>query len=280
MAIVAIFAAIFTALSAAMLKWYFNRTSLDTKTILAVSSLFYFLLTALFVPWYGTLDQRFFEPRVLILFVVLVALGATQNYFTLKGMRTNSLHEYELIDILTPIFTILLATLVYADERQPVRLALALLASSAFLITHFRSRHIHFRQADRWLAYAVFVLAIEWILVKPIVTVGSPVALYTIRNGLIAAVFLLLFQPRFDKIPLRDWLSIAGVCGLGSASGLLIWTSIGNVGIVLTDLVMLLTPLLTAGLSVLLFKERWNFRQAVGFTVILVCVALVQILPN
>lgn len=280
MTFIPILASIFTALNAASLKWYFNRTPLDTKTILAVSAIFYFLFSALFVPWYGALDQRFFEPRILLLFIIVVALGATQNYFTLKGMRTNTLHEYELIDILTPIFTILLAAAAFADERDPLRLSLALLASFAFLITHLRSSHFHFKRADRWLMYAVFVMAIEWVLVKPIVSIGSPVTLYTIRNGLLAVILLALFRPRLDKIRAPDWVAIIGITAVGSASGMLMWISIGNVGIVLTELVMLLTPLLTAAISVVLFKEHWNLRQAIGFTIVLACVALIQFLPN
>ncbi len=280
MVVLPILAAIFTAAGAASLKWYLNRSPLDVKTIICVAFIFCFLLTALLVPWFGSLDERIFEPRILLLFLVVAGMGLTQNYFTLKGLRTNSLHEYELIDILAPIFTIVLAAMAYADERGPVRLALALLASTAFLITHLKSRHIRFKRADRWLMYAVFVMAIERVLVKPIFALGSPVALYTIRNGIIALVLLVLFRPRLDKIALRDWLSIGGVTAFIVAGGMLLWVSISQFGIVFTELIMLLAPLLTVVFSVLFFKERWSFRQGVGFAVILVCIALVQFLPS
>lgn len=259
-------------------KWALARTNLDTKTFLATHFVVLFLVAAGAAARWGELSTPIFSnARYLLLFAILVVFGLVHNYFLARGLKRESLHEYEIIDLLVPIFTVLLAALAFADEREPLSLILALLGTSVFLLTHLRHHHIKLKQADRWLMYAVFVMALERIVVKPLLTLADPSVLYALRTGWIALFLVLLFRPRFGSIPLREWgqLLLNGL--LGVTAMILIWTSIGRLGVVVTELYLLIAPMVMAMISVAVFKERWTAGQIVAFGVILFCITLVNL---
>ncbi len=259
-------------------KWLLNRLALDSRTVLTILFLFLFGLSSLLLPWFGGVDEAFFNPRYLILFGFFVCLGIVQNYFLTRGLRQNSLHEFELIDILLPVFTIGLAALVFENEREPIRLTLGLFAALSFFVTHVRQRHLLVKQADRWLVYAIFLVAIERLLVKPLLFLATPVSLYTFRAGFIALAMVVMFHRYLERISWRQ----AGIIGLNALLGvsamLATWVTIATYGLVVTEIYLLLIPIGLALVSLIGWHEHWSLRQVLAFTVILVCVGLVSIL--
>lgn len=269
-------AAILYALGIAHFKWILGRFTIEFRALLSAQFIFLFLGTVVFVPWFGGVEAQFFAPRNLFLFGFLIVVATVYNLFWTRGLKRESLHEFELIDLLLPIFTIVLAAVTFIDERQPVQLSLAILAAGTFFLTHLRQHHIHLKQADRWLIFAVFLMAIEAILVKPLLELATPVSLYAFRTGLITIVLLLVFRPHFATIPRLAWghIILNALLGLGK---MLLWLmAIQALGIVVTELVMLLTPILLAVASLIYFRERWTALQVVAFMIILVCVGVVH----
>lgn len=279
MVIIPISAAIIFGLALAHYKWALGRTTLETKTFLVVHFLILFSVACGAALAGGNFQSPLFsDQRYIFLFLVMVVFGLVHNYFLIRGLKRESLHEYELIDLLVPIFTILLAAFAFASEREPVRLSLALLAASAFLLTHLRHHHFQFKQADRWLMYAVFLMAMERILVKPLLVLADPVTLYALRTGSIALLLMLIFRPRLAHIPVGEWLQLMLNGLMGVVAMVLIWTSIGHFGVVLTELYLLITPMVLALISLAFFKERWTVGQTIAFAVIVFSVAVVNIL--
>lgn len=279
MAVIPIIAAISYAASLVHYKWLVSRTGLELKPFLALHFVTLFVVTLFFAPFFGGFEPTIVtEPRYFVLLLLLAGFGFAHNYFLARGLRRESLHEYEIIDLLVPVFTIILAAVAFIDEREPIRLSLALLAAGAFLITHVRRHHLHFKQADRWLIYTVFVMAIERILVKPLLLLAEPVSLYTLRTGIIAVLMLLAFRPKITKLPIAEWGWLALNALVGSVSMMLIWTSIDLSGIVVTELYMLITPMILALVSVAYMKEQWSFRQGLAFIAIIGSIIAMQLL--
>lgn len=278
MILIPIVAAVLYGVALAHYKWAISRTALETKTFLSVHFVILFLVALAAALMWGDFSVPIFtDGRYIVLLAVMIIFGLVHNYFLARGLKRESLHEYELIDLLVPVFTVLLAAFAFVDERDPVRLLLAIFGTSVFLVTHIKHHHLQFKQADRWLVYAVFLMAMERILVKPLLTLADPVFLYAIRTGWIALFLFLVFRPRLRTIALFEWwqLLINGV--LGVAAMILIWTSIGYFGVVVTELYLLLTPITIAVISLVFFKERWTLTQVTAFGVILLCVALVNL---
>ena len=271
-------AAVIYGFALAHYKWAITRTSLETKHFLTVHFTALFLVAiGVAAAWGDFATPIFSSSRYIFLLALMVVFGLVHNYFLARGLKRESLHEYELIDLLIPIFSILLAALAFADERNLVRLVLALFGTSAFLLTHLKHHHFRFKQADRWLIYAVFLMAFERVLVKPLLTLADPSVLYALRTGWIALFLLLMFRPRFRTITLFDWTQILINALLGVAAMNLIWTSIGYYGVVVTELYLLITPMVMAVISLVMFKERWTVAQVTAFAVILFCIAMVNV---
>ena len=275
--IIPLTAAIIFGLALAHYKWAISRTNLETKTFLCTHFLTMFGVGALAAWWWGSWETPLFsQPRYIGLFLIIVSFGLVYNYFLVRGFKRESLHEYELIDLLMPIFTVVLAAIAFVDEREPVRIGLALLGASVFLITHWRRHQVVFKQADRWLVYAVFLMALERVLVKPILTIIDPIVLYTLRTGLISLILLFFFRPRLARIPAVEWLQLVINGLLGVTSMVLIWTSINQFGVVVTELYLLVTPIVLAIVSLFFFKERWTLLQVWSFVVILASIGLMN----
>lgn len=279
MFVIPILGAVIYAFALVHYKWLISQTELDMKSFLALHFAMLFGASTIMALWWGDFNpQLITEPRYLLLLLILCAFGFAHNLFLVRGLRRESLHEYELIDLLMPVFTVTLAAFAFADEREPVRLGLALLASGAFFITHFRRKQVAFRQADRWLVYAVFIMAIERILVKPLLELAEPVTLYFFRAGIIALAMFVIFRPKLKKIPASLWLQLLINSVVGMLAIVLIWTSTASYGIVVTELYLLLVPMILAGISVVWLKEAWTARQGFAFAVIIACIVLINIL--
>lgn len=259
-------------------KWILRETKIELRTLLPLQFILLFLFSSLLVPFFGRIDSEFFSLRYLILFGIMVVVAAVYNLFWTSAFRRQSLHDFELIDLLVPVFTILLAALVFFDEREPIKLALALFAAGAFFVTHIRRHHINFKQADRWFLFAIFLIAAEVILAKPLLTLLSPVSLYALRTGIIAVFFVFLFRPRFDRIHSFVITQMIVNSLFFVAYRVLRLASVETVGIVTTEMLLLTAPIfLTIGSSFVM-KERWNLRNGLAFIIIMVTIFLMNLL--
>jgi len=212
------------------------------------------------------------------LFFVMIAVAVVWNVFWTRAFRRESLHEYELVDLLLPVFTMILAAITFPDEREPVRLLLALFAAGVFVITHLRQNHLSFKQGDRWFLFAIFLIAAEVILSKPLLLLFSPVSLYFFRTGVIAAVFILIFRPRFRRVSSFIWSQLLLNSMLFVAYRLLMLASIERNGIVATELLLLSGPIILAMFTYFFMRERWTLRNMLAFGVILITITVMNYL--
>lgn len=260
------------------LKWLLRVSKLELRTFLPVQFLFLFILTSLLIPFFGRIDPQAGELRYVLLFVVLIAVAVVWNVFWTRAFRQQSLHEYELIDLLLPVFTIVLAALTFPDEREPVRMLLALFAAGVFMVTHLRRNHLNFKQTDRWFLFAIFLMAAEIILTKPLLLLFSPVSFYCLRTGVIALVMIAIFRPRLRRISSFVWSQMLLNSLLFVIHRLLMLLSIEKSGIVTTELLLLVGPILLAISAYVFFRERWTLRTGLAFGVILLTITVMNYL--
>lgn len=262
------------------LKWFLRTAKIETRQFMPVYFILLFVITSLLVPTFGGVDLAFLAPKNLVLFAIMLAVGLAWNHFHINGLRRETLHEYELNKVLFPIFSITLAALAFADEREPVRLALAGLAVLAFLSLHFHHKRLSFKQADRWMVFAVFLMAMELSLYKPLLTIFSPVTLYALRTGLIALIFFFAYRPELRRLTLGTWVHVVFNAGLGVTTRIFELVAISQIGVVVTQLFFLLSPITLAVVSFVVLRERWTLRQGLALAVILGSIVTVTLLSS
>lgn len=271
-------AAVLSAVSLVHLKWVLRERGVATRTFLGIWFSFLFLVALLGVPLFHDVEPVFFTGRILFLVGFLIMALAVANFYFIRGLRRETLHEFDLIELLLPILSIGFAAFVFDNERDPVRLSLAVLASLVFLLVHIKRHHFSLKRSDQFLLFSVFLLAIDEVIVKALLSVIDPVSLYTLTTGLLAVIYWLAYQPKVRDISFTQGIHLFGNAILSVMAMILTWFAFKLFGIVVTNLVLLLSPLLITLASVLIFRERWTIRHGLAFGVILGSILLLQIL--
>lgn len=250
-------------------KIILTRRQVSLHVFVPVLFLFLFLLTGLIVPFLGNVSARIFEPYFLIVFLSMLVVAVAWNIFYYQGVQSEKVHEFEMIVMFQPLLTILLATMFLRSERN-LHLEIASFAAAAFLIiAHLKKAHLEFSKGSLKLIGAVVFMSIELILIKILLAVFSPAALYFIRTGIIFIFFLLLYRPQINKIAPQNILLIMGSSFLGTTQMVTKFYGFEQFGVIYTSLILILSPVLVYIFSTIFFHEKIKLRTIVSIIVIL-----------
>jgi drug/metabolite transporter (DMT)-like permease len=240
-----------------------------------ISLLFVFLalLTLVFIPSLGTIDTAKFSFFYGFLFVLMIAVAITYNIYGTRGMQRENLHEYELIMLLSPLMTVLLAALFLPSERNWNVFLSAVVASIAFIVSKFKSHHLHLGVTARGTLLAMVLMSFESVLVKELLSLFSPVSLYFIRTAVVALVYLLMFRPKLSDLPVKSILIILGSAACGVLQMVLKFYGFKDLGVIETSMILLLGPVIVYLFSYFYFGERKIvLREVISTAVIVSCI--------
>lgn len=240
---------------------------------------FLFLVTAVTLPWTGAIDVTLASSQQYIFyFILMVLLAIIWNMFYYEGLKRESILEFELIMVLTPLVTVLMAILFYPEEFNPAVFGAALIGSATLFISHIRKSHFEFNKYAIHLVLAVVLMAMETMVQKELLTIYSPALLYTIRTALLALFFGIYFKPSMDKVTNQQfglvfWTAILGAVGMvGKFYGY------NEIGITFTTLILLLVPVLASWYDARINQTPIKKRSVLAMVIILCCVAYATIL--
>lgn len=242
--------------------------------------LFIFLtaITAPFLRRWGSLPDysKLTSPLFLSLFALMIVVAVVWNIFYAKGIQKENLHEFELIMLLSPLVTVVLATIFLPDERDLGIFVPGLIAAIALLATRFRKHHVKVG-ADAWKTIlAMILMSFESILIKELLNVLSPVTLYFIRTLFVALVFLILYRPKILSINRDAFAMIILSAMFGVTQMVLKFIGFKSLGVIETTMILVLGPMLVYGASAVLFKEKLYKRDLFAATTVVLCILYVQ----
>jgi drug/metabolite transporter (DMT)-like permease len=120
----------------------------------------------------------------------------------------------------------------------------------------------------------VILISIESNLVKPLLDVVTPIALYTLRIGVLATLFLLFTKPDLKKVNKDSFFQTALIAFIVAVEYPCYYYAIQKFGVVETSLIMLLAPVLILFSSKILFKEKLTFKKTISSAIIIACIAM------
>jgi len=268
------------SLSAGVLvdKIILTRKRIALHVYIPVLFLFLCLTVGVLFPFLGWVNADFFKPLYLLVFLAMIVAAIIWNLFYYRGLQSEKVHEYELIMMFQPLLTILLATLFLKGERNIHIIIASVIAAIALIASHIKKQHFELSPGAWKLVWAVIFISIELILLKVLLNVFSPVALYFFRTGILFIFFFLYYRPQLNKIaPLNLWLILASAA-LGTVQMVAKFYGFEAYGVIYTSLILILSPLLVYILSTLFLHERLKTRTVVSFLVILGCIVYATIL--
>jgi drug/metabolite transporter (DMT)-like permease len=225
-----------------------------------------------------------FNPAVLVnhnlLFLLLsAAIAVGSNLFYYRALKEDSLGEIQTWTLLAAFPTIMLAGAIFADERHPAVIFAAIIAGAAVAWSHWR-RH-HFRIAKKTAAFVFWALAIYpfgSLLNKELLAVWHPVSLELVRDAAVALVLVPLFWRQSVKVPAKAFRLLVVTNILTAGAFILQGYSVQRSGVIFTGLVYSLQPLLAYFSSVAFLKEKFDWKKAAAFGVVLASILAVRLI--
>ena len=234
-------------------------------------------ITAIFLKrWGGFNPDLIFDLKYIALFAAMILTAILWNLFYYQGIQKEDLHEFELIMLLSPLVTIIFATLFLPAERNWGIFIPGLIATGALLATRFRAHHVRIGKVAWKTILAMILMSFESILIKELLGAFSPVTLYFIRTVTIAVIFLIMFKPKLLEMH-RNAFALAILSAIfGVVQMVLKFYGFQNLGVIETTMILVLGPFLVYVASSAFFKERLYKRDVLAAVVVVLCILYVQ----
>lgn len=254
-------------------KKILSNLRVPAKSLLALGSVGIFFVSASLFFLRGNLDFYNISFIHWAAFGAILACSYFYNFLYYNSLKRGRLSEVEPIAMTAPIFSILLAAIVFPDERNFHVLIPAFIAGLSMVYSHIERKHLKVNKSSLAMLGFVLLIAIESIFVKYTLEVMSPIALYTLRIGILSVIFLLVIQPNIKKISKKAWGRMGLISLIVPIEYVSFYSAIEKIGIVRTSLIFLLAPVLILIGSRLFFGEKMSIKKIVTNIVIIICVA-------
>lgn len=251
---------------------YKNYTVYEFLAILVV------MLTFIWFVW--DLKPEALTIKNIIIFAFVILIATLANLFIFYSLKREKITEFEPIWVMQPLFTILLAFMLYGSERNWGIFFLALIASLSLVLSHIEKHHLKF---DKYIIAALigsFLFAVELVASKPLLPYYSPFSFYFIRCFFIFAITFLIYRPNFKNIGKTNTIMILIIGLIWALYRAIIYYGYESVGIIFTTIIFILSPVLMFIFAVVFLKEKPTWKQIISTIVIVVCVALAIMIKN
>jgi len=253
----------------------YNVFSFFSITIITTIAI---LILGKFIPSiFGfSISPEAFEWKNLGLMALVIIFSIAANLTLFYATKWEKLTTLEPIRLLQPLFTILLAFIFFASERQAGLniLGAAIIASLALVFSHIRKHHIQMNKYAICALLASLFFSLELILSKYILNLYSPLTFYLIRCFFIFLITFTIFRPNFKSENKKVWKTIILTGAIWVIYRLCLYSGYIHSGVIVTTLMLsLVTPIFIYLFSYVFLKERPSWRNILSATIILICVA-------
>jgi len=274
-----VLAAVLQAGSFTLDKVILSIRRISYKTYVGVSFPLIFIITlGIFFIFRPPLTLELIKGSIWLI-VISVGMTIITNLIFYRALHDDNLGEIQTLDLLRNIPIIISTSILFADERNFAVIIPAILASFAIIWSHWE-RH-HFKIAKHTLPFVIWSLCVAAIgppISKILLETWNPISLELVRSFGTAVLLGPLFFQDAQKIPSKGFLLLLGTNILTSIAWILFNFSYQRLGIIYTILIFSLQPLLVYIASVLILKERFAWKKAVAFVIVLVSIGMAQII--
>jgi len=235
------------------------------------------IITAVFLPRWGSFNLDLISDwKYIALFVLMILIAICWNLLYYQGIQKEDLHEFELIMLLSPLMTIIFATVFLPAERDWGILVPGIVATGALLATRFRGHHVRIGKVAWRTIIAMILMSLESILIKELLGAFSPVTLYFARTAVIAVVFLITFKPKLLEMH-RNAFALAILSAVfGVVQMVLKFYGFQSLGVIETTMILVLGPFLVYLASSAFFKEHLYKRDVFAAMTVVLCILYVE----
>jgi len=259
-------------------KIVLTRRQVSLRVFVPLLFLFLFLFSMVLFPFLGTISHQMFTPYYIIIFILMIVTAIIWNVFYYRGVQQEKMNEFELIIMFQPLFTIILAAVFLRGEQSVHTIIAAIIAAIALILAHLQKKHLEFSAGAISLILAVIFMSVELILIKILLVVFSPVALYMVRTAIIFIFFYFYYKPDIFRVANTNVALILSSAALGVVQMVTKFYGFEKYGVVYTSLVLIAAPLVIYFFSSIFLHEKIKPRVLIAALVILLCIVYATVL--
>lgn len=230
------------------------------------------ILGLIISPWLVHIEDAAISPYYLMLIVIMTFLAANYNFLYYYGLRNDHLANIEPFFLFNPLITILIASLFYQSERSWQLYLAVIIAAGLLAWTHIKKHHLTLGKPILAVLGFSLLFGLEAVIIKQLLAVYSPVALYLVRVITTALFILILEKGRIVMLTLRQLPYFIFLAIGALIVNSLIYTSYKLSGISSTIFVIILSPILVYALSILFLKEKLIWKNVISSAAIVLLV--------
>jgi len=269
-------------------KKIMKKKNIDYKTYTVYGFLAIVAVMIPFIIFFWNIKPENLILKNLIIFSAIVIIALIANLLIFYSLKRETMSEFEPISMMQPLFTILLAFIFsfflseYSNERNPLILILALVASITLIAAHIRKNHLVYNKYMIAALLGGFLFSLELVLTKILLPspssltwdiVKSGFTFYFLRCLFILIIAWIIFRPNFKKIDKNthylNW--IVGIIFV--IYRLILYWGYATLGIIYTTVILsLLSPVLIFIFARIFLKEKIKKRQIISAVIIVLCV--------
>lgn len=230
-------------------------------------------------PWLVRISPAALHLPYVWLVVLMAGLAANYNVLYYFGLKYEHVSEVEPFLLFNPLITIVIAGLFYTDERSWHIYVAAAVAGLLLSWSHWRKGRLKLGKPLLAILSFAFLYGIEAVIIRQLLAVYSPVALYLVRSLVTALWLWVLEKGRIQMITLKQapYFILLGIGAIVASA--LVYTSYKLQGISMTIFILILSPVLVYAMSVLLLKEKLHWRDlvvSIGVVLLVIWIAIVR----
>jgi len=255
-------------------KKVLRNNKMNSKNYATYEFLAIVIVMAPFIYFFWHIDKSaFLLKNVLILaFVIIVSVFA--NLLIFYSLKREKVTEFEPIWLMQSIFVIIFAFVFYKSERNWILFGLAMVANIALILAHVRKHHLVMNKYILAALFGSFLFAVELVASKLILSFYNPFAFYFIRCFFILLICYVAFRPTGSDLNKKTSWMIISIGAMWAIYRAIMYYGYQNLGVVLTALLFVLSPVFVFIFAVVFLREKPDWRQIVSTAVIVVCVLL------
>jgi len=250
------------------------------KTYLGISfPLIFFITLIIFFIFKPPLSLSLFSGNAVYYMIILAVLTIFTNLIFYGTLKTEKVSEVETISLLGQVTLIIFTGFIFASERNPTIIALALLASLSIIWSHWRKDHVQIaKRIKLFLFWTLIVSPFSLIITKVLLETWNPISLELVRVGIIALIFGPLYFRFEKKASPKAMLLLVATNILTTIAWILYFFSFQKFGVIETVLIFSIQPLLVYFASIFFLKEKLHWKKFVSFLIILASIAVSRVI--
>jgi len=254
-------------------KKVLRSKGLDSKNYTTYEFLAIILAMAPFVWLFWNIDSRALTVQNLLIFAFVIIIAVFANLLIFYSLKRENVTEFEPIWLMQYLFVVLLAFAFYPSERNPTLFLLAMAANIALILAHVRKHHLVFDKYILAAFFGSFLFSVELVVSNLILQYYNPFVFYFIRCSFIFLICFIAFRPNGKDLSRKNAWIIFAIGAMWAVYRTIIYYGYQHLGVVITSLLFLLSPVFVFLFAVLYLKEKPDWRQIASTIVIVICVA-------